>query len=129
MKECDTHSPFLKVKNVIGRIWNGFVKFGYFCVVAGREMGFAFWAAYRKYYSQGSLEKIIDNVSINKGKIPLGITCAICDRKFKESDAVVRCSAEDCGEIYHYTCWHFNHGCCRPDCLSNTDGTRNITLH
>jgi hypothetical protein len=108
--------------------WGMLVKFTGFLIVAAREMAYTFALVYKNFYSGDSLEDIVNPPSGNQAKYQK-ITCPICDRDLDNSDAVVRCPEKSCGEVYHYICWHFSHGCIRPGCLANLENPHNLRIH
>ncbi len=103
-------------------------KFTGFCIIAVREMAYTFRLVYKTLYAGESVKKIITSSS-QDGEEYIKIACPICNREFKNDDAVVKCPEEDCSEIYHYTCWNFSHGCTRPGCLASLENPRNLTVH
>jgi len=113
---------------IITELWGILVKFSGFCIVVVREMAYTFGLVYKNFYSKDSLDEVINSSSENDKGYPK-IVCPICNREFNSDDPVVKCPEKGCGEIYHYICWHFSHGCIRPGCLASFENPRNLILH
>lgn len=127
-KQGRSKQPSGKRENGEGGLKERMAKFTGFCLVAVREMAYTFRLVYNTIYTGESVKKITDSPSAD-GERYVKIVCPICNREFKNDDAVVKCPEEGCSEIYHYTCWHFSHGCIRPGCLSSLENPRNLTVH
>jgi hypothetical protein len=110
----------------ISNIWKGTVKFFVFWVVAVKEMAFAFKSVYKSFYSGDESAKRDYSFLEEEDR---KIVCPICGKDFVKDDAVVKCPEQGCGEVYHYICWHYSHGCIRPGCHAVLENPRNLTIH
>lgn len=126
-KQSRSKQPTPKREKGEGGLKERISKFTGFFFIAVKEMAYTFRLVYNTIYT-GDSEKKITNPSAD-GQDYIRIACPICNREFKNDDAVVKCPEKDCSEIYHYTCWHFSHGCTRPGCLASLENPRNLTVH
>jgi hypothetical protein len=95
---------------IFTKLWGILVKFTGFWIVVVREMAYTSRLVYKNFYSKDSTGEMINSSSENHESYPK-IVCPICNREFNNDDPVVKCPEKGCGEIYHYICWHFSHGC------------------
>lgn len=125
---CGLSSKGEKVASYVKAFNECIIKFISFCLIALKEMAYTFGTVYKKFYSKDSPLDMTNSVSVDRREGKRAF-CLICKREFNKDDAIVRCPEKDCGEIYHYSCWHVIQGCIRPDCLSTLENLQSITIH